>query len=122
MKPISIFALMLLACFPLSAAHAAASTIDAEFTELHALSAQAVTAGQAGDASAFLEAAHAALKQAKLQMEKKSSATLQRIIPNLKSAVHNGEAGNLAAGTQAIEAAMAKMGQRPAPRFGGGSE
>ncbi|HUL14298.1 MAG TPA: small metal-binding protein SmbP [Methylococcaceae bacterium] len=122
MKPINLFAAMLFALVSLSAAHAAGGPIDEEFTELYALSQKAVAAGKEGNAAAFVEAAHAALKQAKDQIERKSDIAMQRIIPNLKTAVREGEAGNLAAGTEAVEAAISKMGKRGSPKFGGGSE
>lgn len=107
--------------FSLSVAHAAGGPMNEDLSQILALSQKAVAAGKAGNAEQLVEGAEAALKQAKSQVEERSSVSLERIIPRLKTAVREGKSGNVVAGTEALESAMADMGKKAPPKFGGGS-
>lgn len=117
----NLFAALLLAFFSVGAAHAAGAPMNEDLAQILALSEKAVTAGKEGNVEAFNQATDAALQQAKKQIEQRSSPSLERIVPKLKTAAREGKAGNLAAGTEAIQAAIPLMGKKEAPKFGGGS-
>jgi hypothetical protein len=118
MKSIT-YSLVLLLSLPFSGiGHAAGGPMNEDLTPLVPLAQQAVDAGKRGDAEAFVKAAEEALAQARART---SSASQQRIVGKLKTAVAEGKAGKLTEGTQAVEEAMTDMKKSGPPRFGGGS-
>jgi hypothetical protein len=121
MKLKNLFAALLLAFFSLGVAHAAGAPMNEDLAKILALSQKAAASGKEGNAAAFVQDAEAALQQSKTQIEQRSSPSLERIVPKLKTAVREGKAGNLTAGVEAVEAAISLMGKKDAPKFGGGS-
>ncbi len=117
----NILTAMLLALFSLGLAHAAGGPMNEDLSQILTLSQKAQAAGKDGNAEAFVQNAEAALKQAKEQVEQRSSVSLERIIPRLKTAVREGKAGNLPQGMEAVASAMTDMGKKAPPKFGGGS-
>lgn len=117
----NIWAALLLAVFSLGLAHAAGGPMNEDLSQILALSQKSLSAGKAGNAGEFVQGAEAALKQAKDQIELRSSVSLERIVGKLKTAVREGKAGNLPQGIEALEIAMTDMGKKAAPKFGGGT-
>ena len=79
---------------------------------------KAIDAGKKGDAEAFVKDAEEALALTKTHP---SSASRQRIISRLKTALTQGKSGQLAEGAADIEGAMSDMKKSGPPKFGGGS-
>ena len=121
MKLIKVLTAMLLAFFFMNVSYAAGNPINEDFTQLLALSNKAIVAGDEGNTAAFLESAEAAVDRANVQINQRNSMSLERLLPRLKAAVRQGKAGDLSAGTESVKEAVSYMGDKPAPKFGGGN-
>ncbi len=95
--------------------HAAGSPMNENFTELIALSNDAIEAGQQGDAKAFIEKIHGTLEVLKAQDEKGSSIRLQRASAKLKTALKAAKAGKLQEGIDAVQQGIAIMESEKTP-------
>lgn len=98
--------------------HAAGGPMNQDLTGLSTLSQKAVDAGKQGNAEEFNKNAEDVLAQAKAATP---SASTQRIIGKMKTAVALGKSGKLAEGVAAVEEAMTDMTKSGPPKFGGGN-
>ncbi|MGR8932349.1 MAG: hypothetical protein ACU836_17105 [Gammaproteobacteria bacterium] len=98
----------LLSLFSLGA-QAAGSPLNESFTNLIALSNNAIEVGKAGDAQAFVESIRTALEALGEQNDKGSSIRLQRASAKMKKALKAGKADNLPQGIANLEKAIAEM-------------
>ncbi|MCQ8127593.1 small metal-binding protein SmbP [Methylomonas rivi] len=108
MKIKYFLAALLLSCVSLSA-HAAGSPMNESFTNLIALSKNAIEIGKKGDTQGFIDSATVAWEALKEQNEKGSSIRLQRANSKLKAAIKAAKAGNLQAGIVEVEQGIADM-------------
>lgn len=90
-------------------AHAAGSPMHENFTDLIALSNDAIEVGKQGDAKTFIEKINITLETLKAQDEKGSSIRLQRASAKLKAALKAAKAGKLQEGVDAVEQSIAMM-------------
>ncbi|MDT4288382.1 hypothetical protein RO575_02315 [Methylomonas sp. MO1] len=103
------FLMALLLSFGSLAAHAAGSPLNESFTNLLALSNNALEVGKTGDTKAFIESATVAWEAMKVQNEKGSSIRLQRANAKLKAAIKAAKAGNLQEGIAEVEQGIEEM-------------
>lgn len=89
--------------------NAAGSPLNEDFTNLIALSKNAIEIGKTGDAQAFIESIKVARKALQVQGEDGSSIGLQRTNARLKAAVKAAKAGDLPKGIAAIEQGIVIM-------------
>ena len=108
MKIKYFFMALLLSLFSLSA-QAAGSPLNESFTNLIALSNDAIEIGKKGDAEAFVDSVKVALEALGEQNDKGSSIRLQRANAKMKAAVKAGKAGNLQKGIEALEQGIVEM-------------
>lgn len=94
---------------------AAGSPMNESFTELIALSNEAIEAGQQGNAQAFIEKINGTLEILKAQDEKGSSIRLQRTSAKLKMALKAAKAGKLQEGIEAVQEGIAIMESEKKP-------
>ncbi|QPK64538.1 hypothetical protein IVG45_06155 [Methylomonas sp. LL1] len=106
---IKYFLMALLLSFLSLQAHAAGSPLNESFTNLIALSNNAVEAGKKGDTQAFIDSATVAWEALKEQNEKGSSIRLQRANAKLKAAIKAAKAGNLQQGIADVEQGIVEM-------------
>ena len=90
-------------------AYAAGSPLNESFTNLIALSNNAVEVGKKGDTQAFIDSATVAWEALKEQNEKGSSIRLQRANAKLKAAIKAAKAGNLQQGIADVEQGIVEM-------------
>lgn len=88
---------------------AAGSPMNESFTELIALSNDAIEAGQAGDAQVFIEKINVTIETLKAQNDKGSSIRLQRANAKLKAALKAAKAGKLQEGIEALQQGIVEM-------------
>ncbi|AMK78567.1 MULTISPECIES: hypothetical protein [Methylomonas] len=103
------FLMALLLSFGSLAAHAAGSPLNESFTNLIALSNNALEIGKKGDTQAFIDSATIAWEALKEQNEKGSSIRLQRANAKLKAAIKAAKAGNLQEGIADVEQGIVEM-------------
>lgn len=99
---------LLLAFFSLNV-QAAGSPLNEDFTNLIALSNNAIQVAQTGDADAFVDSVKVALEALGEQNDKGSSIRLQRANAKMKAALRAGKAGKLPAGITALEKGIVEM-------------
>ena len=97
------FILMLLLSSLSFQVFAAGSPMHENFTDLIALSNDAIEAGNQGDVQGFIKSTNLTLETLKAQDEKGSSIRLQRASAQLKAALKAAKAGNLKEGIAAVE-------------------
>ena len=88
---------------------AAGSPLNESFTNLIALSNNAIEVGKTGDAPAFVESTRIVLAALGEQNDQGSSARLQRAGSNMKKALRAGKANNLPEGIANLENAIEAM-------------
>ncbi|WKJ92272.1 hypothetical protein QZJ86_09070 [Methylomonas montana] len=103
------FLMALLLSFGSFAAHAAGSPMNESFTNLIALSNNALEIGKKGDTQAFIDSTTIAWEALKEQNEKGSSIRLQRANAKLKAAIKAAKAGNLPEGIANVEQGIVEM-------------
>ena len=91
------------------AVQAAGSPLNESFTELIALTNDAIESGNQGDSAAFIQKTQATLEALKVQDEKGSSIRLQRASAKLKAALKAANAGNLPDGVADLQQGIAIM-------------
>lgn len=99
---------ILLSVFSLTA-QAAGSPMNESFTNLIAMSNEAIEVGNAGDASAFVESVKTVLTAIGEQNDQGSSIRLQRADARMKKALKAGKAGKLPEGIAAMKEAIVQM-------------
>lgn len=99
---------LLLSLFSLGA-QAAGSPLNESFTNLIALSNNAIEVGKTGDAPAFVESTRTLLEALGEQNDKGSSIRLQRASSRIRKALKAGRADNLPKGIESLEQAIAVM-------------
>ncbi len=90
-------------------AHSAGSPLNESFTNLIALSNQAIEIGKKGDKDGFIENINVTLEALKEQNDKGSSIRLQRANTKLKDAKKAAKAGNLPEAIADVEQAIVDM-------------
>ncbi len=90
-------------------AHSAGSPLHESFTNLIALSNEAIEAGKKGDTQGFIEGINTTLDALKEQNDKGSSIRLQRANAKLKAAKKSAKAGDLQAGIADVEQGIVDM-------------
>jgi hypothetical protein len=84
-------------------AYAAGSPMNENFTNLIALSNNALESGKQGDSQAFIDKTNTTLAALKIQEEKGSSIRLQRASAKIKTALKSAKAGDLQAGIAGVQ-------------------
>jgi hypothetical protein len=108
MKTKYFFIALLLSLFSVGAL-AAGSPMNESFTNLIALTNNAIEVGTKGDAPAFVDSVNVALEALGEQNDQGSSIRLQRANAKMKAAVKAGKAGNVPEGIAALEKAIVEM-------------
>ncbi|WP_347986920.1 hypothetical protein [Methylomonas sp. AM2-LC] len=108
MKPKYYLVALLLSILSMGA-FAAGSPLNENFTNLIALSNNAVEAGKQGDTQAFIEKANSTLVALKVQDEKGSSIRLQRASNKIKVALKAAKAGDLQEGIDEMQQGIVIM-------------
>jgi hypothetical protein len=111
MKSKYFLMVLLLSCLPMGV-FAAGSPMHENFTDLIALSNDAIEVGNGGDAQAFINSINLTLTTLKAQDEKGSSIRLQRASAKLKVALHAAKSGNTKEGVEAIQQAIEIMQEK----------
>lgn len=99
---------LLLSLFSVGAL-AAGSPLNESFTNLIALTNNAIEVGAKGDAQAFVDSTNVALEALSEQNDQGSSIRLQRANSKIKSALKAGKAGNVPEGVSLLEKAIVEM-------------
>ncbi|WP_150047974.1 hypothetical protein [Methylomonas rhizoryzae] len=108
MKTRNLLVALLLSCASLSV-QAAGSPLNESFTNLIALSRNAVEIGKTGDTEGFIDSAKVAWEALKKQNENGSSIRLQRANAKLKAGIKAAKAGNLPEGVAEVEQGIVEM-------------